>query len=276
MQRISISRIVFLSYLITATACDNSGSRTTGLDAGTSSGGSASDSRKPHANAQVVQASGNITAAVNEFRGLLGSLSPNSAGEQAGDRREVNWDGVPALFTDNDAFPGDFFNKNSPRGILLSTDGYGFRVSSNGFTDVSAAYAGEFNAFSPVKIFASSGGTRIDVSFVVAGSNTPALVNGFGSVFAGVDRPQATSIEYFGADGASLLKVVAPRRTDALGLSFVGAKFDSLIVARVRITAGDTPLNTGVLSYRTSEPLGDIVAMDDFIYGEPRQVVRQP
>ena len=42
--------------------------------------------------------------------------------------------------------------------------------------------------------------------------------------------------------------------------------------ARVRITAGDTPLNAGVLSSYAvqSEPRGDVVAMDDFIYGEPR------
>jgi hypothetical protein len=273
MQRISIMRTVFLGSLITMAACDVSGSRSTGPDTGTSSGGAPSDSRKPRPDVEVVKGSGDITAVVNEFRGLLGALSPNAAGEQAGGRRELSWDGVPALFTDNDQFPGDFFNSNSPRGIVMSTDGYGFRVSSNGFTDVNAAFAGQFNAFSPVKTFASSGGTQIDISFFVAGSQTPALVNGFGSVFAGVDRPNSTTIEYFGADGTSLLKVNAPKKTDALGLSFIGARFDSLIVARVRITTGDAPLTSGVLSYRANEPRDDLVVTDDFIYGEPRHVV---
>ncbi len=59
------------------------------------------------------------------------------AGEQPdaqhpGGRREINWDGVPAAFTNNDLFPGNFFNVNSPRGVLFTTDGSGFRISNNG------------------------------------------------------------------------------------------------------------------------------------------------
>src|SRR5829696_2010164 len=103
--------------------------------------------------AQIVSATGDITAAVNEYRALLGALNPNLAGEQPGGRREVNWDGVPAAFTNNDLFPGNFFNVNSPRGILFTTDGSGFRISDNGYVDVNPAYAAEFNAFSPLKLF---------------------------------------------------------------------------------------------------------------------------
>ena len=220
---------------------------------------------------QIVRATGDITSAVNQFRALLGDLNPNVAGEQPGGRREINWDGVPAALTNVDNFPGNFFNVNSPRGVLFTTDGTGFRNSDNGFVDVNAQYAGEFNTFSPAKLFVAVGGTSIDVRFVVAGSNTPALVNGFGSVFADVGRANSAIIEYFDADGRRLLAVAAPRRSDAKGLSFAGATFDSRVVARVRITSGDTPI--GAASFDNVKGAGrktDIVAMDDFIYGEPR------
>jgi hypothetical protein len=223
------------------------------------------------AKAQVVSGTGDITAAVNEYRTLLGALNPNLAGEQPGGRREVNWDGVPAQFTNNDLFPGNFFNVNSPRGILFSTNGSGFRISDNGYTDVNPSYAGEFNTFSPLKLFVATGSKTIDVQFVVAGSNTPALVTGFGSVFEDVGRAQSTTIEYFGANGKRLMKVAAPRSSDAKGLSFVGVKFESGIVARVRITVGDTPLSASVTdNVKGKGPKRDLVATDDFIYGEPR------
>jgi hypothetical protein len=220
---------------------------------------------------QIVTATGDITPAVNEYRGLLGTLNPNVAGEQPGGRREINWDGVPAAFTNTDLFPGNFFNVNSPRGVLFTTNGSGFRISSNGYVDVNPHYAGEFNFFSPTKLFVAVGSTIIDVRFVVAGSNTPALVTGFGSVFEDVGRARSTTLEYFDAAGNRLETVKVPRASDAQGLSFAGATFDSGIVARVRITVGDTPI--GADNFDNVKGAGrkrDIVAMDDFIYGEPR------
>jgi predicted small secreted protein len=222
---------------------------------------------------KIVSATGDITAAVNEYRALLGTLNPNLAGEQPGGRREINWDGVPAALTNNDLFPGNFFNVTSPRGVLFTTDGTAFRNSSNGFVDVNPDYAGEFNTFSPPKLFVARGSTIIDVRFVVAGSNTPATVTGFGSVFADVGRARSTTIEYFDAAGNRLLKIAAPRRSDEKGLSFLGAVFDSRIVARVRITAGDTPIDaTARDNVKGAGKKYDIVATDDFIYGEPRAI----
>jgi hypothetical protein len=220
---------------------------------------------------RIVSASGDIGAAVGEFRDLLGSLNPNVAGEQPGGRREINWDGVPAALTNTDNFPGTFFNVNSPRGVLFTTDGSGFRISDNGYTDVNAAYAGEFVAFSKPKLFVARGSTVTDVRFVVAGSNTQALVSGFGSVFEDVGRANSTTIEYFDIDGNRILKIAAPRAIDATGISFLGAAFDSAVVARVRITSGDTPIGGDVEDVVKGEgQKRDIVAMDDFIYGEPR------
>jgi hypothetical protein len=220
---------------------------------------------------RIVRGSGDITATVNEFRDLLGALNPNIAGEQPGGRREINWDGVPATFTNNDLFPGNFFNVNSPRGVVFTTDGSAFRISSNGFVEVNPDYAGEFNVFSPPKLFASRGSTITDVQFFVAGSNTPARVTGFGSVFADVGRERSTTIEYFDAAGRRLLRVKAPRRSDATGLSFAGAVFASAIVSRVRITSGDTPIDPDAVdNVKGRGQKHDIVVMDDFIYGEPR------
>jgi hypothetical protein len=88
-----------------------------------------------------------------------------------------------------------------------------------------------------------------------------------------VGRANSTTIEYFDAAGKRLLKVAAPRRRDEKGLSFVGAVFESRIVARVRITAGDTPIDaTAQDNVKGAGKKHDIVATDDFIYGEPRPI----
>jgi hypothetical protein len=220
--------------------------------------------------AQVISATGDISAAVTQYRTILGKLNANVAGEQRDGRREINWDGVPAAVTNTNNFPANFFNLNSPRGVLFRTNGSGFRISDNGFVDVNPSYAGEFNVFSPPKLFVAVDGNITDIQFVVAGSNTPALVTGFGSVFADVGLEGSTTIEYFDASGTRLALLTAPRRSDAKGLSFVGAKFDARIVARVRITSGNTAIGATV-----TDDVGarrDIVAMDDFIYGEPRAI----
>jgi len=200
-------------------------------------------------NKQILRATGSITAAVTQFRALLGEpLNPNTAGQKAGGRREVNWDAVPAAFTNVDTFPGDFFNTRSPRGVIFSTNGLGFRVSDNGFSDVNASYTGAFTAFSPVRTFDAVGSTITDVRFVVAGSTTAARTTGFGVVFSGADLSRSATVEFYDAAGTLLLSLAAPREVDTTGLSFVGAVFDTPIVAKVR------------------------VVMDDFLYGEPQQI----
>jgi hypothetical protein len=263
------------------TACDSNSSSTTApagrtLAATDVSAASNQSSVKEKDGATIVTATGDIAPAVGQFRTLLGGgalPNPNVAGEAASGRREINWDGVPAALTDNDLFPANFFNVNSPRGALFTTTGSAFRVDSTGFTRVNPAYAGEFNVFSPKKLFVARGSTITDVRFVVAGSNTPALVTGFGSVFADVGRSQSTTIEFFDAAGTLLLKVAAPRRSDEAGLSFAGAVFAVPTIARVRITSGDTPIGPDAFdNVKGAGKKHDIVAMDDFIYGEPHHI----
>ncbi|HSL69476.1 MAG TPA: hypothetical protein VK864_04500 [Longimicrobiales bacterium] len=274
-QQVTNSRTLLIGAVIVLAGCSDAGrvSEPDDYDASVvnTAAQSSENTLKDKNDVQIVSATGDITAAVEEYRTLLGALNPNLPNEQPGGRREINWDAVPAAVTNNDLFPGNFFNVNSPRGVLFTTDGPAFRISDNGYVDVNPNYAGEFNFFSPFKLFVARGSTITDIRFVVAGSNTPATVTGFGSVFADVGHAHSTTIEYFDAAGNRLLTVAAPRRSDESGLSFVGAVFDSRIVARVRITSGDTPIDAGIDdNVKGAGSKRDIVAMDDFIYGEPR------
>jgi hypothetical protein len=276
MQKTTASRAVLFGLALVLAACSDADELVTEPGNGSAAvvpGVRTEVTIKDKHDVQIVSATGDIAPGVNTYRGLLGVLNPNLVGEQPGGRREVNWDGVPATFTNNDLFPGDFFNVVSPRGLLLTTPGDAFRISDIGYIDVNPAYARDFQVFSPRRLFTARGSTITDVRFVVAGTSTPALVTGFGSVFADVGLADSTSIQYFDVDGNELLKIAAPRRSDDRGLSFIGAVFDARVVARVRITAGDTPIGaTAFDNVKGPGPKHDLVVMDDFIYGEPRAI----
>lgn len=219
----------------------------------------------------AVSAAGDITAKVDEFRALLGEpRNGGNAGPQTAGRREINWDGVPAQFDNGDnLFPSDFFNTTVKLGAIFATNGTGFRNDSTLFTGVNTAYGEQFNVFSANKIFSAVGSNIIDVTFRVAGTTTPALVSGFGSVFSDVDAPNASSLEYFAQDGRSLGRYEVPTRSDAVGLSFLGVKFDSIAVARVRITAGQGAMGTGINDVSAGGTI-DLAVVDDFLYSEPQ------
>jgi len=225
----------------------------------------------------VQQASGanaaDIQSAVDAFRtDLGGSLNPNVAGSLSSGRREINWDGVPDNLSAPNNLPGNFFNVNSPRGVILSTPGSGLEVSANAvnptntpvrFGDINAQFPPKFTVFSPQRLFSALGSNIVDVSFVVPGSNTQAAVNGFGSVFTDVDLANTTSIQYFNASNTSLGTFFVS--TAPQGLSFLGVSGFADGVARVRITNGNGPLTGAAQGFEN-------VVMDDFIYGEPQAV----
>ena len=158
------------------------------------------------------------TAARDNFRAAIGGgTTPGANGSFGGVRREINWDAVPANFAASNNFPGDFFNMNSPRGVVFGTFGKGFQVSSattdNGpgqpappnFGNIDPSYTTTFAAFSPQRLFTPFGRGQLSghegnvsyVYFFVPGTDTPAVVNGFGCIFSDVDLPNVTSIEYF-------------------------------------------------------------------------------
>ena len=221
--------------------------------------------------ATTISATGAIQGKVDEYRALLGEpKNGGAAGPQATGRREINWDGVPAQFDNGDnLFPAEFFNTNVKLGAVFATSGTGFRNDSSLFAGVNAAYANQFGTFSPNKIFAAVGSNIVDITFRVAGTTTPALVNGLGAVFTDVDTPGATTLDYYAADGRLLAHYAAPVRSDASGLSFVGAKFDSTAVARVRFTLGQGAMGAAVNDVSAGGTV-DLVALDDLIYGEPQ------
>src|SRR5262249_41635340 len=72
-----------------------------------------------------------IQATVDAFRADLGSLNPNAPGSFGSGRREINWDAVPDAFAAPNNLPANFFNVNSPRGVVFTTPGTGFQVSAN-------------------------------------------------------------------------------------------------------------------------------------------------
>jgi len=213
-----------------------------------------------------------IQAAVDAYRTALGQLNANVAGSFGSGRREINWDGVPAAMSAPNNLAANFFNVNSPRGVVFTTPGTGFQVSANAadgpvrFDNLNPAYSAQFQTFSPQKLFTALGSNILDVNFFVAGSSTPATVSGFGSVFTDVDLANTTSIEYFDQNNVSLGTFFAPAANN--GLSFLGVSFNAgERISRVRITNGNL-----VIGPNENGTTTDVVVMDDFIYAEPTNV----
>jgi hypothetical protein len=238
--------------------------------------------------AQVITQGSGVNAAaiqtqVDAFRTSLGTLNANVAGSFGAGRREINWDGVPDVFSAPNALPANFFNSNSPRGVQFSTPGTGFQVSSTtasgvpvNFGNIDPSYATSFTTFSAQRLFTAIGSNILDVNFFVPGSLTPALTRGFGAVFTDVDLANSTSMEFFGATNNSLGSWFAPAGPAGVGssLSFLGVSFAGSIVSRVRITSGNVALAAGAFD-QNGNPR-DAVAMDDFIYAEPVATVPEP
>jgi len=212
-----------------------------------------------------------IQTTVDAYRTALGTLNPNVAGSFDSGRREINWDGVPDALSAPNLLPANFFNVNSPRGVVFSTSGAGFEVSANAavgpieFDNINPTYSAAFQTFSPQRLFTALGSNILDVNFFVPGTTTATSTGAFGAVFTDVDLANSTSIQFFDLNNNSLGTFFA--QTANNGLSFLGVQFNAgERVGRVRITSG-----SGALGPNES-PTFDVVAMDDFIYAEPANV----
>jgi hypothetical protein len=227
---------------------------------------------------QVVRAAGptagDIRAAVDRYRALLG---PDNGGGPAGSakgHREINWDSVPDQFAEPNALPGDFFNAPTApraRGALLSTPGTNVAVSASPgnpygaavrFGNINYTYPGRFRTFSPPRLFSPIGSNIVNLTFRVPGTRRRAVVRGFGAVYTDVDLPEKTGFRYYDIRGRLLGAFTVPAAPR--GLSFLGVRFPTPVVARVRIQYGTHALGPN------DSPSVDVAVMDNFIYGEPR------
>src|SRR3990167_6422964 len=123
-----------------------------------------------------------ITSMRDYFRTAVGGgavAGPN--GSFGGLRREINWDGVPNALSDPNALPADFFNLNSPRGVVFSTPGTGFLVSANAglATPTLFGFSNDFQTFSAQRLFTAVGSNITDVWFFAPGTMTAATTRAF-------------------------------------------------------------------------------------------------
>jgi hypothetical protein len=207
-----------------------------------------------------------IQAAVDQFRSDLGPNNGIVAGSQPGGRREINWDGGGAAAPPT--IDGQRLTRFAARGSTFVTPGTGFETSgspSPEFADINPAYGALFAPFSPPRLFVALDTNVMDVFFNVPGNvAVPAGVTGFGAVFTDVDSETSTVLQFFAPDGALLFERAVPATTGDETQSFLGVFFDrGEIVGRVRIVSGNAALGPNETGAR------DLVAMDDFIYGEP-------
>lgn len=216
-----------------------------------------------------------ITATRDAFRVAIGGGTVAGAnGSFGGLRREINWDGVPDARSDPNALPANFFNVNSPRGVVFSTPGTGFLVSANAglATPVLFGFSSDFQTFSAQKLFTAVGSNITDVRFFVPGTSDAATTSAFGLIFTDVEVAGATMLEFFDASDALIYSREA-LATGNLGLSFLGATVTGGAISRVRITSGlNTIVSNGVLGNSSA----DAVVMDDFLYAEPSLSVPEP
>lgn len=227
----------------------------------------------PAPQSTVVSASGDLTNALTQFRSILGDVL-NSTPNQTSGRREINWDAVPANFTNANNFPFDFFNSTDPtvangrkRGLVYTNTGTSFRVDSTDFSEIDPSYAAQFEAFSAKRTFAYMANNVSVISFKVPGTNTDAFIKGFGLVFSDIDDANSTTLEFF--NGSKSLGVFkAPVKVAANSFSFLGVYFPNEKITSVKITAGNGILGTGLKDISDGGSK-DLVVMDDFFYNEP-------
>jgi hypothetical protein len=224
-----------------------------------------------------------IQSAVDLFRTDLGGSNNGVGGSFTSGRREINWDGVPDNFAEPNALPFNFFNVNSPRGVVFHSianigGNHQFRVSASAasgtavrFGNIDASYATIFQTFSAERLFQGRFSNEIEILFFVPGTSIPATVSGFGAVFCDVDTSN-TFIEYYDPGGNKISG--SSLNVSNNGLSFLGTSFNAgERVAKVIIRLGNANLQAGNVDGTNSV---DVVALDDFIYGEPHSMIYRP
>jgi hypothetical protein len=221
---------------------------------------------------EVTLAAGDSSAVISKiesFRHHAGNPINTVSSADTG-RREINWDGVPADFINNNTFPANFFNPieaSAPdgrkRGLVYIPANALLRVSDNSFSDVDSSNSSQFKTFSKNKLFSPAGTNITELQFKVPGTDKAAYVKSFGVVFVDVDNPYATIVEAY--EGSMLVAVAKAMPSDK-NFSFTGLHSHEFKITRIRITSGNAFLNSRIPDNDTN----DIVVMDDLIYSEPK------
>lgn len=223
----------------------------------------------------VISEAGKIDSAVSKFRNLLGPISLNEL--QTGGRREVTWDDVILFLTNNNNFPGNYFNRTDAggpftqkRGIILSTPGNGFRVSNNHFADIDTLFSDEFVPFSATKNFSTLGSNILDIQFKEPGTNKNGYVRGFGAVFSDVNIEGSTYVALY--SGNELIGSYKVKIADTGEFSFLGVYFPDKKITRARIRLGAASITSGKKDVCDSPAGVDLVVLDDLIFSNPRRL----
>jgi hypothetical protein len=212
-----------------------------------------------------------VLPALDQFRAAIGNPVNNTPGAVGG-RREVNWDGVGPAFSNNNAFPIDFFNSTDPavgngrkRGLQYANNGTLLRVDSTDYSEIDPSYAAQFQPFTGKRQIAPVGTNITEVVFKVPGTNTDAFVKGFGVMFSDVDLSNTTSIELF--DGNTSLGIAKALPSNGK-YSFLSLRVQTGKITRAKIITGNAALGAGVKDV-SDNGSKDVVVMDDFFYSEP-------
>lgn len=225
-----------------------------------------------------------IQTVIDNFRAELGTNN-GVGGTFSSGRREINWDGVPDEFAAPNFLAPDFFNVNSPRGVvfaaleydtgsalndfLVSADSSNPTTTATEFANINASYAAIFQPFSAQRLFHIRNAHAMDVMFFVPGTTIPATTRAFGAIFSDVDGNSGgdrSVIRCYGTNGAQELAASVPAFNNGLSFLAIVADPGDPGFARCNIEIGNSDLGSG----NTDGSGGvDVVALDDFIYAEP-------
>jgi hypothetical protein len=222
---------------------------------------------------------------VGEFQSALGGGNNMDLPGQSGGFRAINWDGAKLPFD----MPPAAFKKN--RGAEFFSSDNKFVVSNPNnsvdgvpkgdptappkdirFSSLDYEASKRFQVFSPNRLFTVRNSNEMSAKFFKPAQSDvqePAAVGGFGAVFTDVDLSRSTSLEFYDRRGCFIAKVYVPPRSK--GLSFASIVVDKAYgypIYEVKFKVG-----TKAISSKYSR--GDVVVMDDFIFGEPKPFERK-
>ena len=106
--------------------------------------------------------------------------------------------------------------------LMVSADPVNSTGTLPRFGNINPTYVDIFQAHSKEKLFSPVGTNVAELSFFVPGTDSPAVVSGFGAVYVDVDTAH-TAFEYLDIDGEPLGTFETPISNN--GFSFLGVAF---------------------------------------------------